>query len=444
MIIGIGKLGKSVQFDSGTWGAIGGDNEAPIMFENMITKNPEHKFMFLGVSDFDRLPIKDQERINVHNNIINPWDNYSEWCSTVYQPALKRGDYDGKPGMDPGIDKMHADGSRYNGMDRMHYLEQFIIPKMNSDYHIDCALLMAGPMATTNIRGRARLLKEYDTFSKPLKMTARYVGPIAHYLNLKQTPWAMILNDPRLYPGRLRDLFNPPKKILSQYDHTCDHVCAGGYDDPVYKSNLVKATYSKVETTFLIGKKRGEVLEPKKNTLEAFFDDSTIEEGVKDIKFMIVCNEGRPSRYPDLKKYILDNVEDVDIYGQWNKATIGDDKRFKGPKMFDELQVMLPRVKYTFCIPIKKGWVTAKFWEMAHYGIIPFLHPTYDEQKHLNIPDFLRVKDSKDLFEKIKFLEETPKAYDELREVLDDVLRDSFYDGTYMNNLLMDTANEIR
>ena len=55
----------------------------------------------------------------------------------------------------------------------------------------------------------------------------------------------------------------------------------------------------------------------------------------------------------------------------------------------------------------------------------------------------MRVKDSKDLFEKIKFLEETPKAYDELREVLNDVLRDSFYDGTYMNNLLMNTAKEL-
>ncbi len=105
---------------------------------------------------------------------------------------------------------------------------------------------------------------------------------------------------------------------------------------------------------------------------------------------------------------------------------------------------MLPRVKYTFCIPIKKGWVTAKFWEMAHYGIIPFLHPTYDDQKHLDVPDFIRVKDSKDLFNKIKFLEENPKAYAELRDRLDEMLKEEYYDGSYMNNLLINGLYEIK
>jgi predicted CoA-binding protein len=104
---------------------------------------------------------------------------------------------------------------------------------------------------------------------------------------------------------------------------------------------------------------------------------------------------------------------------------------------------MLPRVKYTFCIPIKKGWVTAKFWEMAHYGIIPFLHPTYDEQKHLDVPAFLRVKDSKELFDKIKFLEENTEAYDQLRDAIDKALLDEYYDGTYMNRTLLEGIEEI-
>ena len=39
MRIGIGKLGKSVLFNSNNWGAIGGDNEAPILFENLIHLN---------------------------------------------------------------------------------------------------------------------------------------------------------------------------------------------------------------------------------------------------------------------------------------------------------------------------------------------------------------------------------------------------------------------
>ena len=117
--------------------------------------------------------------------------------------------------------------------------------------------------------------------------------------------------------------------------------------------------------------------------------------------------------------------------------------RFKGPKKFNDLQQMLPRVKYTFCIPIKKGWVTAKFWEMAHYGIIPFLHPTYDEQDSLKVPDFIRVKDSQDLFNKIKFLEEKPRAYQELRDLLDGLLKDEYYNGSYLNDKIMEEMRKL-
>ena len=124
-----------------------------------------------------------------------------------------------------------------------------------------------------------------------------------------------------------------------------------------------------------------------------------------------LLNKFLKSRYKDLKRYILDHVEDVDIYGKWNENIISKDSRFKGPKKFNELQSMLPRVKYTFCIPIKKGWCTAKYWEMSHYGIIPFLHPTYDEQHNIKCPDFLRIKDSKDLFDKISYLENDDVAY---------------------------------
>ena len=38
MNIVIGKLGKSILFNSKNWGAIGGDLDAPIFYENLITK----------------------------------------------------------------------------------------------------------------------------------------------------------------------------------------------------------------------------------------------------------------------------------------------------------------------------------------------------------------------------------------------------------------------
>ena len=161
---------------------------------------------------------------------------------------------------------------------------------------------------------------------------------------------------------------------------------------------------------------------------------------------MVVLNEGLnnvPSRYPMLKQYVLDHVEDVDVYGKWVHEEALKDPRFKGPKPFSELQKMLPKVKYTFCIPIQKGWVTAKFWEMAHYGIIPFLHPDYDKQDNLKVPDILRVKNSKDLYEKIEFLENNPDEYDKLRAEIDAMIKDDYYTGEHLNKLTNDFLEKV-
>jgi hypothetical protein len=231
------------------------------------------------------------------------------------------------------------------------------------------------------------------------------------------------------------DLFNPPKIILSQYDEDIEFKHQKSYTDTTKIIDKIPALYSSVETTFLIGRKDSSVSE-----LTRFLDKP-----VKDIKMMIVCNEGNPSRYRDLKHYVLDHVQDVDIYGKWNFKTkrISEDKRFKGPKKFNELQSMLDRVKYTFCIPIKKGWATAKFWEMAHYGIIPFLHPDYDSQDNLNVPEFFRIKDSKDLHDKIELLENDHSEYCHKKNLLDNMLKMSYYDGSKLNETAMTVIKEI-
>ena len=422
MRIGIGKIGKSVLFDSKNWGAVGGDNEAPILYEHLITQNPEHTFVMLGASDFDRLPLVEQERINVHGNFIYAFSGFSEWRKNQWDKA----------------------NAQHPSNDRQEFMEQVIIP--NPKFAVDAGVFVCGGVATTNVGGHARKQTDHTQLAKPLDVQRKYAGPTIHYLNhYKEVPWLMLLNDPRPYPGKMRDLMNPPKKIYSQYNQKCLHLNSITYESPEREETEIDQLYKGIETIFLIGKKKGVTIQEAPNTLDNFFKGSDIEtpKDEKDINFMIVCNEGKPSRYPDLKKYILEHVENVDIYGQWNPDTIGDDHRFKGPKKFNDLMQMLPRVKYTFCIPIKKGWVTAKFWEMAHYGIIPFLHPTYDDQKHLDVPDFIRVKDSQDLFNKIKFLEEKPKAYKELRDLLDDMLKEEYYDGSYLNDLILGKLTEL-
>ena len=80
---------------------------------------------------------------------------------------------------------------------------------------------------------------------------------------------------------------------------------------------------------------------------------------------------------------------------------------------------------------------------MAHYGIIPFLHPTYDEQNNLKCPDILRIKDSQDLFDKIELLENNKEFYNNLREELNNMLKDEYYDGTYLNDRIMNEVHSL-
>ena len=412
--IACGKIGKSILFNSNYWGAIGGDNEAPIFYENLFHKNPDITFYLLGISDYSRLDRREQDRINKHGNVIDVWKHFDDWRQNNQKVEDK--------------------------YKRQKYLEEWAAhaPK------IDVGLLFAGPTGTSNVAGKSRLMNDPDTLASPIEMLAKYSGPVIDYLNThRDMPWVMVLNDPRFFPANMRDMFHRPKVVLSQFNEKIEHRTTKDYDDPKTDIVKVESEYKSVETIFLIGKERGKAIAETPSTLDSFFDDTpATEEGSKDIKFMIVCNEGRPSRYNDLKKYILDHVDDVDIYGKWSEEIVNNDSRFKGPKKFNDLQDMLPRVKYTFCIPIKKGWVTAKFWEMAHYGIIPFLHPTYDEQNNLKCPEFLRVKDSKDLFKKIEFLENNPEAYDTLRANIDGMIKDEYYDGSYMNNLVINTLKE--
>jgi hypothetical protein len=412
--IAVGKIGKSVLFNSSQWGAIGGDNEAPIFYENLFHKNPDITFYIIGASDYSRIDKSERDRINQHGNVIDVWSNFTEW------------------------------GKSYRGESktkRQDYLTEWMLTSPK----IDVALLFLGPTGTSNVVGKSRLMTDPTSLASPIEMLAKYSGPIIDYLNMnREMPWVGILNDPRFFPANMRDMFHRPSLMLSQYTESIKHTTVTEYDNPKPQTVTVQSNYTAIETIFLIGKEKGKaIVEAPTASLDSFFEDTVeLKEGEKDIKFMIVCNEGRPSRYSDLKKYILDHVEDVDIYGKWVDEILNNDKRFKGPKNFNDLQQMLPRVKYTFCIPIKKGWVTAKFWEMAHYGIIPFLHPTYDEQNNLKCPEFLRVTDSKDLYKKIEFLEKNPDAYDTLRSNIESMLKNEYYDGTYLNNLTIQTLKE--
>jgi hypothetical protein len=388
MKIAIGKIGKTIKFNSNTWGAVGGDNEAPLFFTRLIHRNPQDTFYIVGTSDFERCNEATQQAININGNVVNCWDGFAEW-------KKDKGDI--------------APEAR-----RLAYLNEVIIPKYGKE--ITRGLFFVGLAGSSNVLGKTRKSKPPHDHAKPLNAFSSYAAPIIDFINQTKIRHNFILNDPRaLRRGTMKDLFVKPTKIHTQFNYDIKHTRFTSYDDTTVLEEDYVCEYDNVEKIFLMDKER------------TTFPD-------KNINMMIVCNEGAPSRYEPLNDFILQHHDDIEIYGKWKADTIGDDPRFKGPLKFNKLQEKLPYVKYTFCIPILTGWATAKFWEMAHYGIIPFLHPDYDTQLHIKCPKYLRVKDADDLQRKIAELEAKPEKYRIIRDYLGTMIKDEYYDGSYLTD----------
>jgi hypothetical protein len=261
-------------------------------------------------------------------------------------------------------------------------------------------------------------------FASVIAMTLNYSSPIIHWINETNIPYLEIVNDPRYLSNQTRDLLRGPDYSLSQYDETYTRRFIKSYEDQTQITETINSYYSGVETLFCVGR---ELPDKKQNK-------------VKKCGFTIVLNEGKPSRYNMLDEWILKNFKDVAIYGAWEHDKTKSDSRFVGSRQLEEIQNIMSNVKYTFIIPIKEGWVTSKYIEMIHAGVIPFFHPSYDMQYHLNVPSFLRPRTPDELLANIKILEE-----DEvfrillINELQDKFCKPEYYDGSFINKTIMTT-----
>ena len=166
---------------------------------------------------------------------------------------------------------------------------------------------------------------------------------------------------------------------------------------------------------------------------------------------MMLQNQGKGAggmdRWNPVKEFIVDQNIKCDIYGKWDQE-IKDEfpEWFKGETRIEKKTDELLATKYTFCVPIKKGMVTSKYAEMLHYGIIPFLHPSYDTEFNV-FPEkhFIRCSSPEDLKKKIKFLEENPDAYKKLFYNLQNkYMKDSYYTGEFLDNKIWEAYNKIQ
>lgn len=375
--VGFAKIGKSVLFNTARHGAIGGDNEAPLLIQALANNNPNVEFDILGRSDFDRLEASEYAKLFPYGNVV-------------------------------------SSGAKFKGKDEVKALSQL------DNVSVDHCVMMAGTICSVNIPHKIYKINTPGEISKPMYMAMMYSAPILHWLNETKTPYVEVINDPRYFVGKARDIFHHPHTSLGQYDYTYNFKHITSYEDQTYVRKDINVKYAGMETIFCYNAK-----EPA----------ADVE---KTINFSVVLNEGVPSRYDMLNEWILNRFSDVQIYGKWDEPRALADKRFVGPHPMAEIQRVMSKTKYTFIIPIRKGWVTSKYIEMIHAGCIPFFHPSYDEQNHLDYPKELKPKTPEEMMKVIDYLNKN----DDIRvKVLADLrkryCRPELYDGTYLSKTIM-------
>ena len=287
------------------------------------------------------------------------------------------------------------------------------------DKDIAGAIIVLGPTCRKNLEYWPRL-----GFAKS------YCAPIIHYLNNSNVKWIGVCNDPRYYLKDVRDLTNKPLKYLSQYNESFVKKVFSKLP-PDHDNDLIDMTinseYSGVEKIMLFNNKTNKNFENKNND------------------FNIILNEGKngvKSRYTELKKYVLDFFDDVNIYGEWYSEETKNDLRFKGPKPFTEIVDITKKSKFSFIIPISPGWVTSKYIELINNGIIPFFHPDYDSQKNLDIPDFLRIESPNQLKERIDIIKSDNDFYVKLiTELQNKFITENDINGKTISDTIMREFN---
>lgn len=406
--VGFFKLGKSIKFNENSWGAIGGDCEPKQLINAIAKRNPNIEYWLLSPNDLGK--VRSKEKPAVQSLFGPPVE------TTVAAP--------------PNVKEFH---STMNDRKSADEAAQII-----KDLDLDFIFFYTGPSSTVNIEN---YINKVDGTGKvkSLDFFKYYAAPIIKAMNEleKKVPIVGLLVDNR-YILACKDWNdnNRPTYYLAQntFTKTEEFFC----NPPLREIGTIESTYeySGIETVFLLDKKR--------------YDTDELFEMKKTNSFMMLQNQGKGSggmdRWDPVRDYIVENDIETDIYGKWDDDLKKEYPQwFKGEKRIETMTDELLATKYTFCVPIKEGMVTSKYAEMLHYGIIPFLHPSYDTDFNV-FPDghFIRCKSPEDLKKKVQFLNDNPEHYKKLFYNLQEkYLKDSYYTGEHVDNKIWEAYERV-
>lgn len=400
----IGKIGKSVKFKNVKI-ETGGD-AVPLFYSTLSRMLPDYHFYFCGPNELNKLTKEEYDYMFPNGNMHSVYecDNSREFC------------------FEPIIEKLK-----------------------NENIKIDYALLFCGMVSLVNV---PNFLKKKDGSDYSILNSYKsYCGPYIYTVNELGCPLYVMSEDARYITVNARDLYNREKLVLTQINTELDsyrHVQSK--TDLTEKPHHVKCVYSGIEKIFLMGVSNDwkEQIDVERKVNSKGNHCVVISNGCGTKKINSAGNNS--SRLPEYKKYVIDNFkgteyEDTKIYGIWDQHIYDENPQVQ-MKLLIDMGDELADARYTLVYSQIPGFVTVKPFEMITQGLIPFIHPDYDKYRLFDLPDYIYLKDEKDLLNKMRELDNNPELYRKVLNECMDCIKPEYLDGSYVVNNVMRLVEE--
>ena len=407
----IGRTGLTIKFKGIKIGTQTACDTDMLVYSMLSQMNPDFNFYFIGPTDLYKLTEEEYNEIFPYHNVFSAWTNDLR-KSKDFNKIIK-------------------------------YFE-------DNNIKIDFALINTGGSSQVCL---PNFYPKKDGSKRSLLLSQLYyMAPYVYTLNKLGCPVYCMADDARNVLLNFRDLYNRERKVFTQANYklkTITHITSE--TDFTLKTDLIDCIYAHIERIDLIGmpdnwKDRIDINRKLKSNKENHLLVISHGNGCKKINSNLTIKNARFKGY---KEYIIDNFKDTiynksKIYGKWT-----DDIYEQYPNNFEdkpmiELNDILKDARYSLVYSQIPNFVTVKPWEMIANGIIPFIHPDYDPEHILELPEYVYIKNPDDLKNKIIELDNDDKLYlNILNKCLDCITKED-RDGTYINNFIMtNIANDL-
>lgn len=407
----IGRTGLTIKFKGIKIGTQTACDTDMMVYSMLSQMNPDFNFYFIGPTDLHKLTEEEYNEIFPYHNVFSAWTNDIR-KSKDFSKIIK-------------------------------YFE-------DNNIKIDFALINTGGSSQACVPD---FYPKKDGSKRSLLLSQLYyMAPYVYTLNKLGCPVYCMADDARNVLLNFRDLYNRERKVFTQANYklkTITHITSE--TDFTLKTDLIDCIYAHIERIDLIGmpdnwKDRIDINRKLKSNKENHLLVISHGNGCKKINSNLTIKN---LRFQGYKEYIIDNFKDTiynksKIYGKWTEDIYEQYPNNFEDKPMIELNDILKDARYSLVYSQIPNFVTVKPWEMIANGIIPFIHPDYDPEHILGLPEYVYLKNSDDLKNKIIELDNDDKLYlNILNKCLDCITKED-RDGTYINNFIMtNIANDL-